>query len=609
MIMSSLRFFDYVVMALYLVALIVIGVLCSSRKSNTRDYLLGGGKMPFLALGISCLMAALSAFSLVMVPGEIYNHGLSFWVPGLFSPLLVIGTTAIFMRFYFKIGAYTPFEYLGQRYSPAVRSLVAGMTIYLRLIYLGMVLFSTSKILEGAAGWPCWVTILLCGTVSVIFTTVGGLRAVVWTDVMQFIVLIGGLFCILGALFLKVDGGLCGGIACAFEHGRGLDEFANPDFYRVSPYVRLSFWLLLIGNFVMVPLSIMASDQMTVQRLLASGNYKNAMKTQIVNTLLQIPTTLILFVIGLLVFAFFHQHPDLAATVKSGDTALFQFIATQLPTPLPGLVIAGMLAAAISTLNAVLNSMAAVYVKELHIHYIAPTMSEEKQVFATRLATILIGVFSGVLGLVIAYAADWLSQSVVEAQTIFTVFDVITIPAFVFAVISRKASTLQIWMTAGWLWGMKMVMIVWYFVSTSDLKIWKAACASRPETAPSQISWGWGAGVLDPWIALPFLLLGAAVLAYWWMLYRRGSRWAMSVAVAGCAALGAGAALFLWAVISRIYCRTEPHALSFQWVGFPVILSWVILGALWLTCGKTQPKARYQGLTLFDAGQPLEEEE
>ncbi|MGE4490114.1 MAG: hypothetical protein AB7E95_11290, partial [Kiritimatiellales bacterium] len=84
----SLHFADYAVMALYLIALAGIGVLCSSKKENTKDYLLGGGKMPFFALGISCLMAALSAFSLVMVPGEIFNHGLSFFALGLIAPLL-----------------------------------------------------------------------------------------------------------------------------------------------------------------------------------------------------------------------------------------------------------------------------------------------------------------------------------------------------------------------------------------------------------------------------------------------------------------------------------------------------------------------------------------
>ena len=181
---ARLEIIDYAVMAAYFVAMIVIGVCTASKKNDTKSYLLGGGKMPYFALGISCLMAALSAFSLVMVPGEIYNHGLDLMSLGLIGIVLTIGGVAIFMRFYFKIGAFTPFEYLERRYSPGVRTLISTLVLYLRIIYLGMVLFSTSKIFEGAAGWPCWLTVLLCGMVSLIFTSAGGLKAVVWTDVI-----------------------------------------------------------------------------------------------------------------------------------------------------------------------------------------------------------------------------------------------------------------------------------------------------------------------------------------------------------------------------------------------------------------------------------------
>ncbi len=584
----TLHISDYAVMAAYLAALVVIGVCCSSSKKDSKDYLLGGGRMPFFALGISCLMAALSAFSLVMVPGEIFNHGLSFWVLGLIAPLFTIITCSIFMRFYFKIGAFTPFEYLERRYSPGVRTMIASLTIYLRLIYLGMVLFSTSKIFEGAAGWPGWVTVLACGGIAIVFTTAGGLKAVVWTDVMQFVVLIGGLFCILGALFIKVDGGLFGGIAYAFQNGRGLDQFAKPEFYLVNPYVRLSFWLLLLGQ-LLAPISIMASDQMTVQRLLASGSYKAAVKTQVVNTFLTIPTILILWTIGLLVFTFFHQHPEL--TAKSGDTALFNFISTQLPSPIPGLVIAGMLAAVISTLNAVFNSMATVYVKELHLRYFNPAMTESAQVKISRIATVLVGVIACGLGLLITYSAEWLAQSVVEASTIFNAFDAIVIPAFIFAVLSKRASTLLVWVTAGTLWGLKLAMTAWYLGSTADFNRWQPG-----------MDMGW-AGPINWGLALPFIVAGIVVMAVWGVLYHRKKKYTTAVLVTGTMMLGFGAGVLLWVICSNIYCREEAHGLSFQWLGFPAIICYALIGAVWLTCGKVQKKEKYQGLTLFDKGE------
>ena len=601
---AKLEVLDYAVMAAYFVAIALVGYFTASRKNkDTKSFLLGGGKMPYFALGISCLMAAVSAFSLVMVPGEIYNHGLDMMVFSLIYPLLTIIAVAVFIPFYLKLGSFTPFQYLERRYSPGVRTLASSLMLYLRLIYLGMVLFSTSKIFEGAAGWPCWVTILLCGSVSIIFTSSGGLKSVVWIDLLQFIVLVGGLFCILGALFIKVDGGLFGGIAYAFQHGHGLNRFTEADFYKISPYVRLSFWLLLWGQ-LMVPINIMATDQMTVQRLLASGSCKAALKTQAVNSFLTIPTVIILWVIGLLSFAFFHQNPTEMAMVKSGDTALFTFISNHLPPPLPGLVIAGMLAAVISTLNAVFNSMATVYVKEIHIRCVNTQLDEPGQVKLSRIATISIGVFACLSGLLINFSAAWLEQSVVEAQTIFGAFDVIAVPAFLFAVLSRRASTLCIWVACGVMWGLNFVATFWYFVSTRALKVWEAAVKASPGT---EVECGWGALGIDWRYAIPFAAVGLLVLIYW-LICKRNDRGKLSLFIItlGSTLSGASIGVTIWALVSNHYCVNGPNALSFQWLGVPTNIAFIVLGIIWLNVGKVQPKEKYQGLTLFDNGEILE---
>ena len=579
---------DYAVMAAYLLGMATIGYACSSSKAGGREFLLGGGRLPYAALGISCLMAALSAFSLVTVPGEIFNHGLSFWALSLLTPLFALATCAIFMRFYFKIGAFTPFEYLERRYGPAVRTLVASLTLYLRLIYVGMVLFSTSKIFEGAAGWDGRVTTICFGLAAIVFAAAGGLKAVVWTDVMQFVVLTGGLACILAALSLKNEGGLADAIGYAFAHGRGLSRFAEPEFYGLNPYVRLSFWLLLLGN-VTGAVSVMASDQMTVQRLLASGSYKNAVKANLVNSLLTIPTILVLWVIGLATFAYFHRHPEFS--VKSGDTALFAFIATQLPPPLPGLVIAAMMAAVISTLNAVYNSMATVYLKELHQRYFNPRLDDARQVRVTRAATVVFGALSVGLGLLITISSQWLRQSVVEASTIFNVFDAIVIPAFLFAALSRRASARLVWVTAGTLWGLKFAMITWYSLSNAAVKDWRPG-----------LDMGW-AGPLDwTWAAFP-LAAGLLLFTGWVRLARRNARGATLSLLAACMAGGYGAGLLVWAGLSRRYITDTPLAVSFQWLGFPSMVCYAALGLIWLTLGPVQEKSRYQGLTLFDPGE------
>ena len=580
---------DYSVMICYLVALVVIGVICSGRKKDTKDFLLGGGKMPWFALGISCLMAALSAFSLVMIPGEIYNYGLSYFAFGLITPIFTLVACRLFMKFYFKLGSFTPFEYLEYRYDGTVRSLIAGLTIYLRLIYLGMVLFSTSKVFEGAAGWSPWFSIPLVGLVALIFTSAGGLKAVVWTDVMQFIVLVGGLFCILGFLFYKIDGGMIEGIACAFRNGHGLNEFANPDFYLLGPYTRLSVWLMLLGSFI-APISIMASDQMTVQRLLASGSYEKAQKTQLSNTLLTIPTLIILFIIGLCIFTYFHQNPEFKPS--SGDTALFNFISMQLPSPLPGLVLAGMLAAVISTLNAVYNSLATVYCKEFHIRYFNKSLSEKGQITVSRIATVLVGLFSVGLGLLVSTSADALRQSVVEASTIFSAFESIVVPAFLFAVLGKRASTVLVWFTAGILWGIKLTLIGWFASSHYIMKTFKPGL--DPSWAGRQ---GWEV-IIIPLIAAILLWIVFVALKK----FLPAKRHLVMLTLAS-VALGATISGIIWYVVSNsLLAPGEGKALSFTWLGLPAILGYVVIGIVWLNWGPLQPKEKYQGLTLFDTG-------
>jgi Na+/proline symporter len=288
------------------------------------------------------------------------------------------------------------------------------------------------------------------------------------------------------------------------------------------------------------------------------------------------------------VFAYFHQRPELA--MRSGDTALFSFISTELKTPIPGLVIAAMLAAVISTLNAVFNSMAAVYVKELHLRYFNLRISESNQVKVSRIATVCIGIIACALGILITYSAEWLSQSVVEASTIFNAFDAIVIPAFVFAVLSRKASTLLVWVTAGSVWGVKLAMVTWYFASTAAFNQWKPGMPS---------SW---AGPIEYSLALPFLLCGGVVMMFWtWLRYRK-MRFGTPTIVLGMVLTGFGLGILVWAFFSQLYCQEEAHALSFQWLGFPAIVCYTAIGLLWLFFGKIQKKEKYEGLTLFSSG-------
>ena len=141
--------------------------------------MLGGRNMPYLAIGLSCMMSLLSSISIVVIPGEIFNHGITlFSLSATLGLFLAIPSFLLFIRFYFKLGSFTPYEYLEYRYSPGVRGIVAISALYTRILYLGTVLFSTSKIFEGAYQWDAWKTILLVGIIGTVYTVLGGMKAV-----------------------------------------------------------------------------------------------------------------------------------------------------------------------------------------------------------------------------------------------------------------------------------------------------------------------------------------------------------------------------------------------------------------------------------------------
>ena len=437
--------FDYLIILLYLAAVIGIGVYFSRGEKSSENYLLGGRNMPFLAVGIACMMSLLSSVSIVMVPGEIFNNGLTlFSLSGTVGLLLVIPCYLLFTRFYFRLGSFTPYEYLEYRYDSTVRAVVAFSAFYTRTMYLAMVLYTTAKIFQATYAWPPWFSILLVGVVGIVYTVMGGTKAVVWTDVLQFFVLAGGFAVVVTILCGRIDGGAAEAVAAAFRDGHGMPQFSQPEFYGLSPYVRLLFWLLLWGA-VVTPLTTSCSDQITIQRLLSTRNWKEGFKSQCVATVSGVLFTFVLWFTGLAIYTYYRQNPDPALGPGSGDAAFFHFVSTQLPSPVPGLFMAAMLAAIMSTLSSGMNSMAAVWLKEIHQKFINRNLAPSAEVTVSKYATLLIGVFAVGLALALELSGQWLTQSVSEVGTIFYLIGAAILPAFLFAVLSSRANAKLIW--------------------------------------------------------------------------------------------------------------------------------------------------------------------
>ncbi|OHB56279.1 MAG: hypothetical protein A2Y12_02495 [Planctomycetes bacterium GWF2_42_9] len=559
---------DCFTIGIYLLTVIGIGWWFSRKQNTSEDFLLGGRKLPWFVVGISYMMGLLSTYSLVMVPGEIFNHGLSLLLLTVFYPLFSVLAFSIFIRFYFRLQSFTPYEYLERRYDFRIRLLVSGIFFWSRLLYLGMVMFAASKVFEGAAGWPAWKTIVFVGAVTMTYTILGGRKAVIWTDVVQFVILLSGLIFAVYICLKNIDGGFFEVLFYSFKHGRGPTRYAELSFYNVDPYMRLSFWILLIGA-ITEAMTNASSNQTSVQSLLSTSSYENAKKAIFTNAALSLPFILMMWLIGFAMFTYYAQHPD--PRVTSGDVAFYTFIGTRLPTPIPGLLISALLAAAMGALNAGWNSLSAVWLKEFHLKFFNTNLSEKRQVLVCRVAVTLIAIFTMSLALLITVTSRKFNQSVVEAAAIFSALNVVALPSFYFAVFSNRITSKIIWFVTCFCWGVDIGAVRWYTASHSGMS----------GTMPLS------------YIGLP---VAAFIILFILSIFSR-SRWGtISSIVKGASllSLGFSTTMFIW----YICARHGGGELSFQWISFPGVITFLIVGIISIKFfGKTPAPEKYMGLT------------
>ena len=604
---------NYTIIVLYLLATVWIGLRYSKQDESTEQYLMGGRRIPFFAVGISCMMSLFSSISLVRSTGEIINHGMTLGWISIPYQFLTIPAYLLFMRFYFKLGSCTPYEYLEYRYDSSIRLLVAICGFYGRVMYIGMVLFTTAKIFEGAYGWPAWVSILLVGIIGVIYTVMGGLQAVIWTDVMQFVVLTVGAIAIIIAFQFCIDGGLVESVLCTFREGHGYSGFSDPNFYKITPYVRLLFWVQFYG-LITSPFSSAASDQISIQRLLATKDWKEGLRSQCLSAVLSLGVILGLMLIGCACFTYYFQNPDPIVAEKGGDIAFFHFISSKLPTPLPGLFMAALLAAIMSTLDSGMNSMATVWLKEFHVRYINKNMDDKKQVSVSKWATGIVGVFSILLGLALDFSGKWLSQTTAEVGTIFGILGAATFPAFILGVLTKRCTGKMIWGYTFFSAGEQYGGILWYTLSRRAEMVCKQAMEAGE---PYQLGW---AGplplkhLLIPLIASVVLIIGAIALRKAKNInvsFKKGEqqnqgnkalKWTYLIIMAlGLVLLGWATAMAVWFIYSNTGDTTIPRARSFAF-SLPITFFAFIIYVL---CNRKLPREEYQGLTISTINEPI----
>ena len=391
---KGLGFLDYVMLAAYFGLNLGIGFLCAKRKATSDDYFRGGGRIQWWALGISYMATAMSSISFMAYPARAYvSNWLLIGVP-VFQSAAVIVAGIFFIRLFRRLNITTVFEYLEKRFGRAIR-LMGGALMILSQVggRLSIVMLLPSMAFSAVSGLNVYVSIWLMGTVTVFYCLKGGMKAVVWTDVLQFLLVYGTIAFALVTITHDVPGGLSGLLSVAHTEGKFKAFLFDWDFVRPTVWV---FSCLAVTT-----VFLQLSDQALMQRALSAPDEKAARNSVVLAGVLNLPVGLMLFFIGSALFVFYRHHPSFLDPTLPNDSIFPYFVGTELPSGIVGLIIAGIFAAAMSAVSGSVNAISAITVRDFLLPF-WPDSSERTQMKLAKLATVAAGGLATVIATIMA---------------------------------------------------------------------------------------------------------------------------------------------------------------------------------------------------------------
>ncbi|MBN2292474.1 MAG: sodium/solute symporter [Pirellulales bacterium] len=397
---------DWIVIAAYAFSMLAIGWYYARRTTSTGDYLLGGRKIGSLSLGLSLFATMLSALTYLALPGEVIKNGPVFAIGKVAAyPLVAVIVGWFLVPRIMKLSVTSVYEILEVRLGLSVRMLGSMLFLTLRLMWMAVVIYATSsKVLVPLLGLEQSATPYFCvilGAITVAYTTMGGLRAVVLTDVIQTFILFTGALLTLGLISYHFGG------PSGWWPSQWPAHWPAPEWgYDPNPDVRT-----FAGVFTATILWFVCtqgSDQMTVQRFLASRDVKAARRTLIYSLACSAGAAVLLTLVGLALMAYFQDNPQLLPggkiNMNEADKLFPQYIALVLPPGLSGLVMAGLLAAAMSSLSSGVNSSCSVIIVDFVDRFRKKNTSEAQHVKLTMcvsagvgIVVVLLSMFVGVV--------------------------------------------------------------------------------------------------------------------------------------------------------------------------------------------------------------------
>ena len=409
--MRNLPILDLLIIVTYLVIMLLVGIYFSRKNKTSNQFTKASGKIPGWAIGLSLYATFLSSNTFLGVPGKAFGTNWNAFVFSISMPFAAWIASKYFVPFYRNIGGVSAYTHLERRFGPWARTYAVVCFLLTQIARMGTIFFGIALTLQALTGYSMQSIMLVVGLCIIIYTVLGGIEAVIWTEVIQ-----AGIKTIGAVLILYlIIKDLPGGVFKILEIGQKSQKFSLGSF---SPnFTESTFWVVLFYGFFM-NLNNFGMDQNYVQRYYAATSVKKASKSIWLCVWLYLPVSLLFFFIGSSLYAYSQVHPEfldvikhqvaaehlnssstaeiikMASTLKVSDYAdkvMPNFMVTHIPSGLLGLIVSAILSAAMSTISSGMNSSATVFSVDIYNRYIKPEISDKQNLSVLHIGTVIFG--------------------------------------------------------------------------------------------------------------------------------------------------------------------------------------------------------------------------
>jgi SSS family transporter len=469
----------FVVLAVYMAATVLLGLSFTRKQKSLAGYFLAERSAPWWAVGISVVACDLSAISYMGAPSWAYYQDLRYAMGTFLYPVIALVVAFLFIPFLARLKVFTIYEYLEHRFGLNVRLLASAVFLLQRGAHISIAVYAISLALQQIVGWPVWACVAVVGGLTTLYTVLGGMKAVLWTDVMQFFVLIGGMVVMAGMVLWSLGGDVVHIWQVAEQAGRTKMFTLSCDVFAPSFWMEMTLWGILLGMLV-TQVGAYGSDQVLVQRYLAAGSGRQMARSLIFCGLLNVPVMVLLYLLGLGFYAFYNAPEnaallsslnELVARTKDENMVLPHFVRNVMPSGLAGLVFAGLFAATMSVFSSGLNSLSTATCMDF-IERLRRDRSEKLTLAGARWITLAWGLFVTVAAIGVYFAQP--GPLLQTAAAIIGFFSGPLLGMFLLGIFTMRANSLGA--ILGAICGFVSAVFLWHHVSF----IWYAITGCVP---------------------------------------------------------------------------------------------------------------------------------